>query len=67
MVELSLDENSVETSVTFKHNESILKYPILDYGITCVNNLTNNPSPKLMDQLMFGLKPIWKLYVPPFL
>ena len=50
MVDLSLDDNILETTVTIKGNTSILKHPLLDYGIESANNLELNPSPKLMDQ-----------------
>jgi len=58
MVDLSLDGKSVETSFTFKANDSILKYPLLDYGIASAKNIKINPSPKMMDQSKFALESI---------
>ena len=57
VVDLSRDEKIIETSVAFKANCIIIKYPVLDYGIASDNNLTNNDSPKLINQLNFNLIP----------
>ena len=57
MVDLSYDDKIIETCVALKGNGSLLKLPALDYGIASVNIFTNNPSPKLIDQLKFILKP----------
>ena len=66
MVNLSLDDKSVEISVTIQGNDSIFKYSLLDYGIEIVNNREFDPSPKLMDQSNFNIKQHWKVYVSTF-